>query len=44
MSGIRRFGIGILCAIGGYVLDALVGDFLISTFSLVFVRRKPRTS
>jgi ABC-type multidrug transport system permease subunit len=30
---VRRFGIGLLCAIGGYVLGALVGDFLISTFS-----------
>ncbi len=29
----RRFGIGLLCAIGGYALGALAGDFLIATFS-----------
>lgn len=29
----RRFGIGLLCALGGYLLGALVGYFLIATFS-----------
>jgi cation transporter-like permease len=29
----RRFGVGVLCAIGGYLLGALVGYFLIAAFS-----------
>ena len=29
----RRLGIGLACAAGGYLLGALVGYFLIATFS-----------
>ena len=29
----RRFGIGLLCALGGYGVGAIVGYFLVATFS-----------